>query len=237
MAFWNRKEYEYPDWPIRDEDFLEDDLDNYRQDPYLLVTLTEASRLIDPQWRNQAFIAGGFPANLAGITTEFGDCDIFCVTEDAFENLKLKVHNGSQKEFTDRAGKREFLDVNETPYGKVMKFMFRGIKFDLVDFADRINTATAKGILVEFDISWSMAVISLGDRKLTIHKDALSSTPRVSSLRADIYLEGTLRRLPKYQDRLFRTPDVKECDRLIQITKNRLDRQTRDERRKQRSFY
>lgn len=234
MGWFKRNAHEYPEWDIREEDFLVDSIDNYMRDPHLLVVLTEASRLIHPEWRDQVFIGGGFAAQMAGITREHHDCDIFCMTEEAFAALTPLIQDN--KEVTDRGDERKFLDVNTAAYGRVVKFKFRGLKFDLVDLSERTQDRTIIGMLKEFDINWSMVGISLQDKAVVLHKEALSVKPRINPSRADIFLEGTRDRIKKYRDRLFRDPDTEVCDELIKITNARIDKQHK-EKTKSSSWY
>lgn len=215
MGLFGRRKAEFPPWELRSEDFLADSLDNYT-DPHLRSVLFELDDIIPDKWRHYVYVAGGFAAHLAGITREHSDIDIFCVTEEAFTALTPVVHNN--KEVTDRRDTREFLDVQSGACAKVVKFKFRDFKFDLVDFHDRCVRPSVVGVLQGFDINWSMAGIDFYKNELVIHKEALSTTPKVSPERAEIYLQGTEARLPKYRDRLCREPDSQEVDRLIAIT-------------------
>jgi len=230
MTFWNTKKTKYPEWEIKPEDFLSDDLDNYN-DPHLRMLLSEAEALIPEKWRDEIFICGGFACHLAGITTEHGDIDFFCVTEEAFTALTPLIQDNG--EVTDRCDKREFLDVTSKAYGQVVKFKYRGFTYDLVDLSERIGKIagrkknTIEHALMEFDINWSMAGIHLGERKLYVHPDALLETPRVNPTRAEIFLEGTRGRLTKYADRLRRQASMVGVADLIGITDKRIKMETK----------
>lgn len=214
-----RSTNDYPKWEVKFDDFMTDDLAPYLN-PHFEARLNVVRELVPAEHFDSVFVCGGLAANVAGITKEHGDIDLFVVDPKVFSKLAGVIKDN--EEVVDRMGKREALDVQTVAYGKVLKFKFDDWKIDLVNFHDRITEPTLIGVLMGFDINWSMAGINLGGNLITIHKDALSATPMVSQERADIYLEGTLARIGKYRDRLVKTPDVDECDHLIAVTQNRL---------------
>lgn len=213
------KTSEYPEWKVDAEDFFFDDLHHY-MDPYFAEVLDEVDALVPVSHRGNAFVCGGFAAHMAGITTESGDVDIFVVQQETFDYLAARIKDN--RDVTDRCGGRDKLDLVTSPYGKVLKFRYGDFRFDLVNYTDRIKTPTLLGTLMEFDINWAMAGIDIKDQKIIIHKEALSPRLRVNPERADIYLEGTLHRIPKYQARLRKEPDPHECQAIVEITKRRI---------------
>lgn len=218
MGLFAKKQRVFSPWSLEDKDFISDSLNNY--DPHLVSIMMEVTEFIPEKLRDQVFVGGGFPAHLAGITIEHNDIDLFCMTHEAFYALMSLVHNDPR--VTDRMDKREALDVQTRAYGKVIKFKDgNGYKIDLVDFHDRAQGPTIMDCMREFDINWSMAAIDLVKQEITIHREALSSVPRINPARADIYIQGTIMRIPKYRDRLRKEPDRTQCEQLIKIAKRR----------------
>lgn len=207
-----------PPWAFREIDCLEDTLDHY--DPFLVSLLKEVKELIPREFRRHVFIGGGFAAHLAGITKEHGDIDLFVHDETIFQQLVDRVVK--KKDVTDRKHERTLDLVDSRGYGVVLKCIYKDLKFDLVNAHDYMHDCTAISLMRTFDINWAMAIISLRDDTVMVHKDALSSKPMVNPDRVEVCLEGTRDRLDKYATRLRRAPDFDEVERLQAIIDARI---------------
>jgi len=212
------KTKDYPPWQVSSGDFHSDDLDGYLSGHLELVVDEVRSIISGEASQSHLFIAGGFAAHVAGITTSHDDVDIFCTQDNLFAFAKARfLMRGST-----------IVEEQNTGYSKAVKLDLNGLRYHLVDAINMSSSYNINLLLSRFDLSWCMAGINLRHNTINVHKDALSTTPRVSS---DIIYDNPdnmIRRLEKYRDRLKRDPDLEACDRIIQIAKNRARNQNQE---------
>ena len=212
MGFWRKKRESLPVWTVRKEDFLEDDLSNY-PDLNLNLILDDIREIIPRELYGRAFIAGGFPAHLAGITKDHTDVDIFCMTSEAYD----EVESAFLKRATGKG------TSEKSSYGTSRKVSHEGIDYHIVDMSATISTSDIRLMLMKFDINWSMAGINLRTNKLHIHEEALSVDPLVN-IDTHITLETTPERIKRYGARLRRQCDPDKCRMMVEGTKEFIKR-------------
>ncbi len=66
-------------WNVEAEGIVGDTLYSYLDNrPHAKIMMDDIREIIQPEYYNSAFIAGGFAAYVAGITNTYEDIDIFC---------------------------------------------------------------------------------------------------------------------------------------------------------------
>jgi len=212
------KTKEYPQWRVLGQDFESDDLDSYLSGHTRLV-VDEIRAMLPRDLFSHLFIAGGFAAHVAGITTSHGDVDIFCTQDNVFARAKtyLLKHGCVVIEEVD------------TGYSKAVKLDLNGIGYHLVDATNVSASHDITELLTRFDLNWCMAGINLYHDSIYVHKDSLLTVPKVNINFVHDNPDNLIRRLGKYRDRLKRTPDLETCDRMIQIAKNRAKDQNKNQ--------
>tara|TARA_R110002096_G_scaffold356726_1_gene549967 strand:- start:405 stop:1097 length:693 start_codon:yes stop_codon:yes gene_type:complete len=204
------KTKEYPEWRALALDFESDDLDSYLSGHSRLVIDEVRSIIPEPSF-SHLFIAGGFAANVAGITTIHDDVDVFCTQDNMFKYAKsCFLKHGCA-----------IVEEQNTHYSNSVKLDLNGLKYHLVDAVNMSSSHNIEELVCRFDFNWCMAGINLRQGSIHIHTDALSTTPKVNRDITYDNPDNMIRRLEKYRDRLKRTPDLEVCDRIIQIAKNR----------------
>ncbi len=240
---WFGKKLVLDDWEIKDEDFLTDSLDDY-DEPHLKAILLEARGVIPEKYYDQVFIGGGFASHLAGITTEHSDVDIFCLTENAFDeisNLIKGEKNPERFQAPTLPGISRPIEVESRAYGKVLKFVCNGIQYDLVDSALRIDVEPDKtpgilNLLKIFDINWCMVAIDLAANTITCHKDALLCNPKMNVGAFGRGFDGAIRRMHIYAKRLRKAYDEKEVQATAVILNHMLKEGSEKEARTRNGF-
>ena len=190
-------------------------------DPHFRSILQAAQDVVYP-FQDKIRIAGGFAANLAGITTYHNDVDIFCSLEHVWKYL----HPINQK----REIAEEYEDIESVSPIRV-KFTYRNIKFDLVDFSSKLaKESDSRYLLKCFDLNWSMSSIELPmsgnieHASIMTHPAAFSRFPILNTAMT-ISAALTLKRLETYQSRLVATPDLEECKQLAEYLGKMVERQ------------
>ena len=204
------KTKEYPQWRAMSQDFESDDLDSYLSGHTELV-VDEIRAMLPSDLFSHLFIAGGFAAHVAGITTSHGDVDLFCTQDNVFTRAKTHLLKHGCV----------IIEEVDTGYSKAVKLDLNGISYHLVDATNVSASHDVSQLLSRFDLNWCMAGINLGHVRIHVHKDALLTVPKVNINFVHDNPDNLIRRLGKYRDRLKRTPDLETCDRIIQIAKNR----------------
>ena len=200
-------------------DYLLDPLHLYL-DPHFESILKATQEVIGPH-QDKVRIAGGFAANLVGITTYHDDVDIFCGDKATWQVL----HPLTSGDIAEECRDIEHLSTH-------VKFTYRNIKFDLVDFSSKIvlPEADSRSLFRHFDLNWSMAAICLnsnGDLETSTVMAHPSAFSRYPTLNNDITIaaELTLKRLATYKSRLAITPDEEYCEQLAQYLQKMAKRQ------------
>lgn len=231
-----------PNWgmsPIQNpEDFIEESLDDYETND-TSVLLSIAKDLIPEKHYDKVFVAGGFASYFAGITNEYNDIDLFCLNGRVFDLIADRIKHGS--EFTVRFGDGRPVEIESRGYGRILKFIYEGIKFDLVDsYIQPIqdlssgqvtlrNLEDIRDLLSVFDFNWTMTGIDFANHVVVCHTGVFSSVPQVNGSRIDVCLEGTIDRIVKYRNRLIRQPDMAAYELILEKLKERLQKQQKEE--------
>jgi hypothetical protein len=226
---------------FEDEDFVEEPLENYGSSGGS-VLLSIAEDLIPQTLRKKVFVAGGFASYFAGITKEYGDIDLFCLDENAFDTIAERIQGDPL--CVAQHGDDNPTTVESRGYGRILKFRYEGIKFDLVDSSAKPiqdpetgkthieNPENIRDLLSLFDFNWAMTGIDFARSVVVCHTGAFMNEPQANTGRIDICLEGTIDRIEKYKDRLVRDPDMPAYNCLIKGLKLRLKDQKRESRAK-----
>ncbi len=215
MSLWTKTIKPDWTWKAQATEFLADELEGYLN-PHTGTSLMDIEDLIPSRYHKHIFLAGGFAACVAGITKEYRDVDIFCDSVSTFDKL-LDVLQSNPRVIT-------VVDVvTHDGYGRLFKFKVDEQKFDLIDVTPETgDESDVIDILMSFDVNWCMAAIALDKiRKIWVHPEAFSETPRVNLDRIKFF-EGTQLRLKKYSERLVRNVDAKYVARLIEELPSRV---------------
>ena len=209
-----KRQYQTVNWDLSDDDYIIEDIDQYL-DPHFESILQAAQEVIGPH-ATQTRIAGGFAANLAGITKEHDDVDIFCGLNQTWKML----HPANNEAIID-----ECFEVQEIEgsYGRSVKFKYKHISFHLVDFSKLLSFGNSRHLFRHFDLNWAMASICFSSADtLIIHPEARSTIPKLNELKK-IVAQSTLPRLMKYIQRLETIPDKEECEILAKYLRHLRD--------------
>ncbi len=221
MSWWKTKvKDEVPtkrkanlEWYPKREAFLSDDLEGY-PDPHTWTILMDIKKLVPSMYHSHIYVAGGFAAFVAGITKEYRDIDLFCDSPEIFDIL-YRIY------FDDPTIEQVAGLVDRENYGRLWKFQKDGQGFDLVDIHPMVDlgpdqmTLRVTDVLSSFDINWAMAAITLVDNpKIYIHPEALSGDVRVNLKNVKV-LQGTMKRIEKYMERLVRPVNKPYADQMI----------------------
>jgi hypothetical protein len=219
-------------WPFKEKptcwwpdsgDFIVDDLGDYI-DLHQETVIHQIKSIMPLHFFNQAFICGGFAANVVGITNSYDDVDIFVTDRTEFmltvdylqrhHDICVMYHTNSKDD-----------------YGERFKFIYKTSVIDLVDYSkviDKRRQAEIRlgkfdsvyiKILKTFDINWSMACIDVGANveqwhKVIYHEDALSPTVAMNEGRRITNNYHIAERINKYQSRLSFAPNLKWNDAI-----------------------
>jgi hypothetical protein len=138
---------------------------------------------------DQAFIAGGFAAYIAGLSNTYGDIDVFCMTREAYTELLGRV---DKRVVTKLAN-------------MVVKCLHRNLDIDIICAFEDNQNADPEDLFPMFDLNWCMCAIDIGTMQVVHHPDAELVIPRGNQpvIRDSVYIEKIEERLAKYYSRRY----------------------------------
>lgn len=152
-------------------------------------------------YENGAFVCGGYPSWLLGLTKQYGDIDIFCVNRSVFEAILARVDpvKVTKSERFVYGCTYEGLEIDVICMQDAKEVgWFRGL------LGKQPKAMTIENVMETFDLSWSMVGIDFNADELVYHADFVLPDPYVNQLRNNNYTK-TVHRLTKYFERRGKT--------------------------------
>ena len=230
---------------MQDEKFIRFPVADMR-DPNVKSLLRHIWEIVPTNLYKEVFPAGGFVSHLAGVTKSHDDIDLFCLTDNAFDQMVKRYQQLLDRGFDIKPQEGFATDHDENLVAihvrgkgsKIIKFIFNGVNIDVVSAAERLgaDNDSVTGLLRLFDWNWSMAALDLESDEIVAHIAAGSNIPQGNRSRMDENIDLARQRLRKYTERLVKLADNTKIHQTVGWLDKR-EKKLKEQEQREREWY